>query len=160
MFSRRKFLKAGFLGSIIFISNGCGAFSATTPKETLTLLQEDLFPHANTMGINTKKYMQIILKHSRVSDEDKEFIKNGVKWLNEDAVLLFDTTYVKLPYTKRQEVLKNISKTKWGKGFIRDNLTYIMEASFCDPVYGVANGQGWEWLDFKVGLPQPKEAYL
>jgi hypothetical protein len=112
------------------------------------------------MSVDTKKYMQIILKHSRVSDEDKEFIKNGIKWLNEDALSLYDEKYVDLSSTKRQEVLKYISKTKWGKGFIRDNLTYIMEASFSDPVYGVASGEGWKWLDFKTGLPQPKEAYL
>ncbi len=160
MFSRRKFLKAGCLGSIIFISNGCSVFSATTPKETLSLLQEDLFPHSKSMGIDTQKYMQIILKHTRVSDEDKKFIKNGIKWLNEEAVLLYDQTYVKLSPAKRQEVLKTISKTNWGAGFIRDNLIYIMEASFSDPVYGVSDGQGWEWLDFKTGLPQPKEAYV
>lgn len=160
MFSRRKFLKAGFLGSIIFISNGCSVFSATTPKETLSILQQDLFPHAKTMNIDVKKYMQIILKHTRVSDEDKKFIKNGIKWLNEEAVLQYDQTYVKLTPVKRQAVLKTISKTRWGEGFIRDNLIYIMEASFSDPVYGVADGEGWKWVEFKTGLPQPKEAYL
>ncbi|MCW8838308.1 MAG: gluconate 2-dehydrogenase subunit 3 family protein [Thiovulaceae bacterium] len=160
MINRRKFLKAGFLSSVIFISSGCELFSVTTPKETLAILQNDLFPHSKKMGTDVKKYMQIVLKHSKVSDADKKFIKNGIKWLNEEAVLLFDSTYVKLPSDKRQEVLKSISKVKWGRSFIYDNLTYIMEANFSDPIYGVADGQGWKWLDFNTGLPQPKKAYL
>lgn len=160
MISRRKFLSAGFLSSVIFITNGCELFSATTPKETLSILQNDLFPHSKKMGIDVKKYMQIVLKHSKISATDKEFIKNGIKWLNEEAVLLYDTTYVKLSASKRQKVLNSISKTAWGEDFIHDNLTYIMEASFSDPIYGVADGQGWQWLEFKTGLPRPKEMLL
>lgn len=160
MINRRSFLKAGFLSSIIFISNGCELFSATTPKETLFVLQGDLFSHANDMKVDTAKYMNIVLNHSRVSDEDKKFIKNSIRWLNEEAVLMFEKKYVRLTPIQRQEVLRSIAKSSWGESFIHDNLIYIMEASFSDPIYGVNSGDGWKWLGFETGLPRPKKAYL
>jgi len=159
--SRRNFLKYGFLSSSVLVMSGCELFSVVTPKETIELVQTDLFPKAHELGINTFIYMSIVLNHSRISDEDKEFIKDGVKWLNEEAVEKYSTTYTKLTYIQRQETLKDISKVRWGDSWINEMLTYALEATLSDPVYGVSkNESGWKWLEFQGGHPRPKEALL
>jgi len=141
--------------------NGCNLFSVVTPKETIELVQRDLFPKAQELGINTFVYMSIVLNHSRITDEDKEFIKNGVRWLNEEAVEKYNTIYTKLTASQRQEILKDISQVKWGDSWINEMLTYALEATFSDPVYGVSkNESGWKWLAFEGGYPRPKEALL
>ena len=159
--SRRNFLKYGFLSSSVLVMSGCELFSIVTPKETIELVQADLFPKAQELGINTFVYMSIVLNHSRITDEDKEFIKNGVKWLNEEALEKYNTTYTKLTPKERQEILKDISQVRWGDSWINEMLTYALEATLSDPVYGVNKSEsGWKWLEFQGGLPRPKEALL
>jgi len=160
MMNRRKFLHIGFLGSLIFLTHGSDLFSVTTPKQTLALLQEDLFGYTKELNVDTHKYMNIVLHHSKISNSDKEFIKNGIKWLNEESYTMFQSTYTKLSSLQRQEVLKTISHTSWGERFIYDNLAYIMEAVFSDPIYGVSYNKGSQWLDFQSGLPRPTKAFL
>ena len=159
--SRRNFLKYGFLSSSVLVMSGCELFSVVTPKETIELVQNDLFPKASELGINTFVYMSIVLNHSRISDEDKEFIKNGVKWLNEEAVEKYNTTYTKLTSQERQDILKIISQVRWGDSWINEMLTFALEATLGNPIYGANKNQaGWKWLAFEGGLPHPKEALL
>lgn len=161
LFSRRTFLKAGFLSSAVFVMSGCELFSVTTSEDTIKVLQNDLFPKAKELGIKTSAYISIILHHSRVSKEDKAFIKNGVKWLNEEAVKMYNTTYAKLLASQRQKVLKAIVKTEWGDGFMYNMNSYLFEAMLGDPIYGGNNKEaGWKWLEFVGGQPRPKEPYL
>ena len=160
MINRRNFLKVGFLSSSIFVMGSCELFSITTPMQTIKILQYDLFPHAKELGVDVNKYFQILQNHSHIDEDEKNYIKKGVKWLNEEAVEIFDKTYIKLDSQQRQKVLKSISQTKWGERWLRTMITYIMEAIFSDPIYKVSSGDGWKWLDFQTGLPQPKEALL
>lgn len=141
--------------------SGCQLFGAVTPHETINTLQQDLFPKANELGVNSSAYMTIVLHHSRISNEDKMFIRNGVQWLNEEAVAQYKESYTKLSYSQRQNILKIISQEKWGESWLDMMLTYIMEATFSDRVYGVNPQEaGQKWLEFSNGLPKPKEALL
>ncbi|MCF6330600.1 MAG: gluconate 2-dehydrogenase subunit 3 family protein, partial [Sulfurimonas sp.] len=149
MINRRNFLKAGFLSSCVFVMGGCELFSITTPTQTIKTLQYDLFPYAKKLNVDLNKYFQIILNHSRIDEDEKKHIKNGVKWLNEEAVKLFKKTYTKLDSLQRQKVLILISQTRWGERWIKTMLTYIMEAVFSDSIYNVSSELGWEWLNFK-----------
>jgi len=160
--TRRNFLKLGFLSSAVFIMNGCELFSVTTSRETIYMVQNDLFPKAKELGINTSVYLtKIVLHHSRISKEDKQFLKNGVKWLNERAVEMYKETYTKLSAPKRQEVLNAISQTEWGESWMYNMMTYIFEAMLGDPIYGGNSGEaGWKWLAFEGGKPRPKRMYL
>ena len=88
-------------------------FIITPPKDTLTLVQSDLFPYADELGVDVVMYVKLILNHSHVRDEDKLFIRNGVRWLNEEAILKYDKIYTKLSQKQRQNVLKIISKERW-----------------------------------------------
>jgi len=159
--SRRNFLKTSTLTSAVFIAFGCELFAEATTTQTFALVQDDLFPYSKELGVNSSAYMTLILNHSRVTDEDKEFLKNGVKWLNEEAVAKYKNSYTKLSYSQRQNTLKSISQEKWGESWLDMMLTYILEATFSDRVYGVNPKEaGQKWLGFSNGLPKPKEALL
>lgn len=129
--------------------------------QTLWLAQSDLFPYADKLDVNTSAYTTLILKHSRVTDEDKTFLKNGIKWLDEEAEEMYKTRYTKLSAKERQSVLKSISKVRWGENWIDTVLTYIMEAMMSDPIYGVnKNEAGQKWVNHVQGYPRSKEPLL
>lgn len=141
--------------------NGCSVFGITTPRDTIKVLQNDLFPKAKELGINTADYIGIVLRHSRITKEDKEYLKKGVKWLNESAVEMYKKQYTKLLAQERQEVLKSFAQESWGSSWLDTILRYTFEASFGDPIYSSNKMQaGWKWLEFTGGEPRPKKVYL
>lgn len=158
---RRKFLQYGFLSSSVFLFDGCTLFGVTTPYATIRVLQNDLVPQAESLGINTISYMHIVFKHKRIRKSDKEFLKNGVKWLNEESIKKYHKEYVKLVKHQRESLLHVIAKTSWGESFLYDIMSYTFEAMLGDPIYGGNNNQaGWKWLAFQGGLPRPKKVYI
>lgn len=159
--SRRTFLQGTLLGSAVLVMSGTKLFGAVSPMQTLQLLQADLFPHAVLLGINPTPYLALIFNHSRVDEETKAFLRNGVQWLNEEAVSHYKILYVKLSDVQREELLKIISRQQWGENFMDTVLTFTMEAVLGDPIYGGnKNETGWKWLHFEGGRPRPKELYL
>ena len=160
--TRRKFLQAGFLSCAVFVMSGCELVDVTTSRETIDVVQNDLFPKAKELGIKTSNYLnKIVLHHSRITQEDKIFIKNGVKWLNETAFEMYAKSYTKLSSSKRQDVLNAVSKTPWGESWMHNMMTYIFEAMLGDPIYGGNKSEaGWKWLAFEGGKPRPTEALL
>ena len=159
--SRRTFLKASFLTTAIIITSGCDVFTAVSPDKTIDLVQADIFPYSSDLNVNVSAYLTIVLNHTRVRDEEKDFLRNGVKWLNEEAVLKYDNVYTKLSSSERQDVLKIVSKENWGESWISALLTYTMEAIFSDKIYGVnPQEKAHEWLSFDMGQPRPTKALL
>ena len=157
---RRNFLIAGFLTTAIVVMNSGKIFS-TSPKETLEVLQNDLFPKAADMGVNVSAYLSLILHHSRITQVEKNYLRNGVKWINETALELYSKLYTELNTGQREALLEKISEEEWGESYLKTLLSYIMEAVFSDPIYGANKTRaGQKWLGFKNGLPYPKEAYL
>jgi len=158
---RRTFLQATLLSSTILVLYSNKLFSLVSPHQTLELVQIDLFPFAKDSGVKLAHYMTIVLQHSRITDVDKEFIRDGIKWLNEEAVLKYNSVYSDLSPNQREKVLQSISKEDWGRSWVHSMLTYIMEAMFSDRVYGVNPKEaGAKWLSFEAGYPRPKEALL
>lgn len=159
--SRRKFIRYGFLSTSVFLFNGCSFFGITTPYATIKVLQNDLVPQAESLDINVNSYMHLVFKHKRISRSDKEFLKNGVKWLNEEAIKKYNREYVKLAKEQRSAVLRVVSKTQWGESFLYDIMSYTFEAMLGDPIYGGNNNEaGWRWLEFQGGTPRPKKVYV
>lgn len=158
--SRRTFLKNSFLSSVIFVTCSGELFGAVTPMQAISMVQRDLFP--NTQGvpksdeINASYYLSLIFANSRVTDENKTFIRNGVKWLNEESILKYKKVYTKLPSQHRQEILKDIAKTNWGERWLDTIMTYLLEAMLGDPIYGGNRADsGWKWLNHTPGFPRP-----
>lgn len=159
--TRRNFLKSAFIGSGILLTYGVVTLREESSLQMIQLVQEDLFPHAKSLGIRTDLYLALIFDHSRVYEKEKEFLRNGVQWLSKEALKMYQKSYVNLSKNQREDVLHSIAKEKWGKQWINKMLTYIMEATFSDRVYGVCkNEAGTAWLHFEAGVPRPKEAYL
>ena len=156
MRNRRNFLKAGILSSVIFIASKGELFGATTTLQTIKMMQTDLFPQAQT-----NKYMLIIFNHSRIDEEEKEYLRNGATWLNEEAQEMYKKTYASLDADKRQRVLISFSSHDWGESYIHKILAYTMEAYLGDPIYGGnKNASGWAFLNHVGGNPAPLEQYL
>ncbi len=159
--SRRLLLKSGFLTIALSIFSRGELFAEVVPLETIALLQEDLFPLAKELESRSDLYMLIILSHSKIAKKDKKFIRNGVKWLNEEALSEYKKIYTKLSSKQRQSLLQKISKERWGEHFIYTILQYTLESLLGDPIYGInKNQKGWEWLEHKSGYPRPKSAFL
>lgn len=166
LLTRRNFLKNSFLSSVIFVSYSGELCAAVTPLETISILQRDLFPGGGDAPemelINAPFYLNtIILNHTKINREMKTFIRDGVKWLNEESMLKYKKVYVKLPSEKREKVLKNIVESDWGESWLDTIMTYLLEAALGDPIYGINGGErGWKWLNHQPGYPRPKKAYL
>ena len=161
MKSRRTFFQTAFLGTSLLFISGKGVFASVTPLQTLELVQVDLFPQTMVENANAFAYLSVILKHSHISNENKQFLRNGTRWLNEEAVKEYKEVYTKLNKDQRQNILKIVAKESWGRGWIKTVLTYIMEATLGDPIYGInKNETGWKWLEHESGLPRPKETLL
>ena len=161
MKSRRTFFQTAFLGTSLLFISGKGVFASVTPLQTLELVQVDLFPQTMVENANAFAYLSVILKHSHISNENKQFLRNGTRWLNEEAVKEYKEVYTKLNKHQRQNILKIIAKESWGRSWIKTVLTYIMEATLGDPIYGInKNETGWKWLEHESGLPRPKKVLL
>lgn len=159
--SRRDFFKTALFSSGVLLFSSGKLFGAVSPVQTLAIVQNDLFPHADKIGMRTYEYFHIVLNHSRIDDDTKNFIRNGIQWLNEESITLYKQLYVKLPHEKRQEVLHSIAKQQWGENWIDTILGFIMEAVLGDPIYGSnIKKAGWEWLGFEAGIPRPVEPLL
>jgi len=163
--SRRTFIKHSVLTSVIFVTCSGELFGAVTPMRTIALVHRDLFPDSATApkidDINASYYLNSILNHSRVTDASKNFIRNGAKWLNEESAGEYNKLYLKLSALQRQKILKKISDTRWGESWLDTIMTYLLEATLGDPIYGgnIAKS-GWLWLNHKPGLPRPLKALL
>ena len=160
--SKRSFLKLSLFGA--GVAGAVSLFFLPSAKERLEILLSDLFPDRScgvgTSGANARAYMAYILNHSRISDDEKDFIRNGLGWLDTSAKELFSKEYEALDASQRQAVLEHIASQEWGESFIQTLLGYIFEAQFGDPIYGINfNEAGWKWLAHTPGYPRPQKAF-
>jgi len=165
LLSRRTFLKNSFLSSVILLTYSGELFGAVTPMQTIAILHKDLFPSTELVPdakyINANVYLNKILTHSRITLEEKIFIRDGIKWLNEEAVARYKKVYAKLSEKQRQKVLQEVVDSDWGESWLVNIMTYFMEAMLGDPIYGGNQDEiGWKWLNHQGGLPRPTKALL
>lgn len=163
--TRRTFLKSSIFTTTAFMMPYSELHASASMLDTLEVVQRDLYGDANDAPsfkeINSRAYISLILTHTRVTQDTKEFIKNGVLWLEEEALTLYKKTYIKLDKNERHKTLKSIAKNQWGENWINTMLGFIYEAVLGDPVYGInKNESGWKWLHHASGLPRPKKPLL
>ncbi|MBL4730381.1 MAG: gluconate 2-dehydrogenase subunit 3 family protein [Sulfurimonas sp.] len=165
MKTRRFFLKTSLLSTVSLSLAEAdikeSILDASAPLKILKLVQTDLFPQNAIHDSNAYLYLSVILRHRHVSDEDKQYLRNGAKWLQEEAREEYTKSYILLSDKQRQKMLKKISQEAWGRSWIKVVLMYIMEARLGDPIYGInKNETGWKWLNHEPGFPRPKEALV
>ncbi len=130
------------------------------PWLTITAVQEHLFPSdgdaPGARQINATQYLKNVIDYHDLEQSEKEFIQNGVNWLNGLAKEMFSTSFVELNTVKKERTLRKVAQSRAGENWISTLLTYIIEALLTSPAYGGnPNGIGWKWLEHKPGFPQP-----
>jgi gluconate 2-dehydrogenase gamma chain len=161
--TRRTFLKTGFLTAALLLFPGGRLWGAVSPLDTIGTVQGDLYADLPGLPgferIDAGGFLAAVLRHSRIGDGTKAFIRNGVQWLNEEALQLYKKRYHELEPDKRQKVLEAIVSQGWGEEWLYTLLSHFFEAILGDPVYGGnPQGAGWRWLNHTPGLPRPKKA--
>ncbi len=130
------------------------------PWATIDVVQNHLFPtEVDSPGaneINAIGYLRNIIASHLIDQDEKEFIINGVKWLNDLSLVKHEAFFTQLSYSQRTDMLHQITKSKAGRRWISKLLSYIFEALLGDPVYGGnPGGIGWKWLNHHPGFPRP-----
>ncbi len=177
--SRRSFLKSAAGASAIGLSSSLAlpAFSLnlnyknhlnelvkTDPWLTLDATLTHLLPESasstksapSAKDINALAYLYQVITVQPISKDEKEFILNGVDWLNAFAQSQQGKSFVALPLNKKEAMLRGISKSQVGENWLTTLLAYLFEAMLSPPAYGGnPNGIGWQWLDHQAGFPLP-----
>ena len=129
---------------------------------TLAAVQDHLFPsQAGSPGakdIQAMTYLNRVLADPGLDPAERDFLKNGIGWLEEIAVESQDGPFATLPTTKREAALRELEGTGRGENWIATVLMHIFEALLCDPAYGGnPEGVGWRWLQHDPGFPRPSD---
>ncbi len=130
------------------------------PWRTLAAVQQHLFPAGEDVpgaaDIHAIQYLRNTLDNPDADGEDREFVLQGVGWLNELAQERMGTPFTGLDETQRESLLRTIEQSRAGRNWLSLVLTYLLEALLADPVYGGnPQGIGWQWLQHQPGFPRP-----
>lgn len=130
------------------------------PWRTLDVVMEHLFPaEENSPGsrdIQVIPYLQNMLQAPDVDEDERNFIFNGVGWLNDLSLKNHSTKFLALNENQREIVLRSIEQSRAGERWLSVLLTWLFEAMLSDPVYGGnPEGIGWKWLEHQPGYPTP-----
>jgi gluconate 2-dehydrogenase gamma chain len=107
------------------------------------------------------KYLLWVLSDERMDPEEKEYIINGIGWVDETAEENFSKNFVKLTQAEREKLIGDVSKETWGRSWLGVILTFIFEALLSDPQYGGNTDEiGWDWLHHNPGQPRPTKKLL
>ncbi|UFS61326.1 gluconate 2-dehydrogenase subunit 3 family protein [Sulfurimonas sp. HSL-3221] len=131
------------------------------PYQTIATVHRDLFPGGGGAPsprlLKAIDYLGGVMRDPYVDDDDKRFLTNGARWLNEQARKDYGYAYYRLPPEQRQQVLQKASGLVWGDNWLWSVLSYLFEALLSDPVYGANTHEaGWRWLRYEPGYPRPK----
>ena len=99
------------------------------------------------------EYLKEAIESGYIFDKDKEVIINGAKYINDKY------NFLSLDKDSKKKVFKKFV-TSDGRGWLVVVLKYTLEGAFCHPIYeGNKKKRGWEKINFKIGLPEPKKRY-
>ena len=135
------------------------------PWPTLAVVQQQLFPRdgngPGAQDIRASEYLYWVVAAPDMDKEEREFILNGVDWLNGVAAQRFGTAFKKLEPAQREQVLRKVAASEAGENWLATLLLYLFEALLSAPVYGGnPDGIGWRWLEHQPGYPLPPKDKL
>lgn len=171
--SRRSFIRnaiaVGTISQISLLESCSDEFSNKTLNDKqlnlVISVQNILFPRdengPGAIDFNADKYLLWVLNDKRIADDDKQYVINGIRWLNESAQETYSKKYLKLTKKEQVVLIQKISKTNWGESWLAVLLTYVFEAMISDPIYGFNKEEiGWKWLEHNPGYPRPSELLM
>jgi len=165
--SRRNFLKntlaVGVMSQVAFIQSCENETSKTILNEKqskiIISVQNILFPKdkngPGAVDFNAHHYLQWVLSDKRIPSDEKQYIIDGIRWVNETAEETHSKKYLNLSKKKQVSLIQSISNTNWGESWLSVMLTFIFEAMISDPIYGFNTDEiGWKWLEHQAGYPR------
>ena len=166
--SRRNFLKSAAMTTALtalpvstFAKINIADLSQD-PWLTLNAVLEHLLPSSDTgpgaVELQAIHYLYNVVTQQPIDQDEKDFIKKGVGWLNGYTNGQLQKSFVNLTQAEKESSLKAISNSRAGENWISTLLSYLFEAMLAPPVYGGnPNGIGWQWLKHKPGFPLPEQ---
>jgi len=123
-------------------------------------IQDHLLPSEpgapGSRDITATAYLDRALADPKFDPEVKEFIFNGIGWLQEIAGQEEDRLFHLVEPDRREDLLQQIARSEAGKRWLSTLVTYTLEALLADPLYGGnPDGIGWKWLSHDPGRPRP-----
>ena len=162
-FNRRHFLGLSAFASVgtwwYLSGNETRFFDEST--QVMIAMSEHLYPTSalgfGVSSLHIASYFAFVLEDERIMKEDRDYLINGSRWVQEQAMEDFDKSFLHLTVEEKEKLLQSISELKWGYSYIRHLLGYLFEAMFSAPIYG-SNIQeiGWKWSGHNPGFPQPQ----
>jgi len=170
MINRRDFIHySGIVGVAVLVGVAAREYALrnTAKSDTLSIFEaviNHLFNDSDgyvTSQLNVTGYFKTILADTRIGEDERNFLVNGTRWLQESAEERFSKGFLALEKNQREAVLKEISMLRWGDRWLYKMMGYYFEVVFSDPIYGGnVNGNGWKWLDYHPGFPRPNEVAI
>lgn len=132
------------------------------PWLTIDAVQNHLFPQDDTspgaQQIGALSYLQTMLRAPDIDKSDKDFIPQGVNWLNDLSIKTHSKSFIKLNTDQKESILRKVEQSRAGERWLSLIMTYLIEALLADPVYaGNPGGIGWDWLNHQPGFPRPSK---
>ncbi|RDH80749.1 MAG: hypothetical protein DIZ80_17130 [endosymbiont of Galathealinum brachiosum] len=132
----------------------------TDPWLSLAAVQEHLFPadesSPGAKDISALRFLRNMLDTPDLESDEKEFIIQGVGWLNDLSIKNHKQTFIKLNDSEKEKVLRKIESSRAGSRWLSLMMNYLIEALLSDPVYGGnKDSKGWQWLEHIPGFPTP-----
>jgi len=135
------------------------------PYQTISWVLNDLFPPSascpDIRELNTMGYFKAVMNDPRIEKSEKKLLINGARRLHTESQREFKKRYYSLDPLQRENILRKISKKKWGDNWLWTLMKYLFESMLCDPVYGAnTDGAGWSWLEHVPGQPRPTKVLM
>lgn len=106
--------------------------------------------------VNAAAYLDRAMADPKFDPEVKEFVLNGIGWLNEIAREHQGRPFHHVEPSPREDLLRQIAASGAGERWVSTLISYTLEALLADPLYGGnPDGIGWTWLEHDPGKPRP-----
>jgi len=174
--SRRKLIKGLLAMGVVSqlpVTYSCVSASKNTSKSLLDKqqsammlsIQQILFPDdgfgPGAVEIHAFEYLLWVLSDLRMDEQDRAYIYDGLRWVEETAHEEMNAAYLDLNSQKQSDLIHYLSQLDWGESLLSTILTYVLEALLADPQYGGnPKGNGWQWLSHYPGYPRPAKDLL
>jgi gluconate 2-dehydrogenase gamma chain len=162
LISRRRFLIQAAGGSVALLFGLPHTVGADDydPWPTLGAVLEHLLPtEADSPGakeVHAIDYFRFVVADDRVDREQRDFILQGNRWLDDLAREKDGRPFIELDFDGKERLLRQVTRSSAGENWVSTLLTYLFEALLTAPAYGGnIDGVGWRWLQYVPGFPLP-----
>ena len=111
------------------------------------------------IDVYADRFIDWILADDRLVPGENSTVVRGFDQLFGWAQEQYSKEFKDLSRKQQEKLVADMQADSFGTSWTSRILTIICEAMFTHPIYGGNPDRiGWEWVDFKPGQPEPKEA--